>query len=436
MEWWVTLTMLFCLLLAILATGMPVAFAFMVTNFVGIIIFAGWGQLDMLVRNGVDLISSGSLLPVTTFTMMGMILSHSGLGKEIIDAIDKWLGRLPGRLSLLAVVAGTIIGALSGVSMAVSSILCTTVAPTMMEKGYSKDMTIGPVMVGALIDTLIPPSTIVVVYGVIAQVSIGKLLIAIIMPGILLASLCMIYIIIRAIMRPEVAPRYEVHVTTREKIAGLQFVLPVGFIFMMALGLIFLGVATPNEASALGALGCFIVVAIYRRLTWDVCKKTILDGVRVSVMVFFICMTASVYSNLLSYSGAVAGASAAIVQANMSKTVILFLMIFIVLILGMFTEGFSIMLMTVPVFMPFVRLYGVDPLWFSVLYLVAIVIGNITPPFGLILYVTQALLRGMGVTMRDVFKAAVPYVVIALISMLFLCAFPEIILWLPRLMKG
>lgn len=436
MEWWVSLSMMLGLLLLMLTTGMPVAFAFMVTNFIGIVIFAGWGQLDMLVRNGVDLISSGSLTPIIPFTLMGLILSHSGVGWQIVEAIEKWIGGIPGRLSLLAILSGTIIGALSGVSMAVAAILCTTIAPAMMKRGYSNEMTIGPILVGSLIDNLIPPSSIAILMGVVAQVSIGRLLFGIVGPGLLLSLLCIIYIIVRAGMRPDLAPKYQVFIPVREKIVGLRHIVPVGFIFMAVMGLIFFGVATPSESAALGALSCFIVVAGYRKLTWDVCKKTMLDTVKICVMIYLIVMTASIYSNLLSYSGALPGATAALTAANIPKAVVLALMILAVLIMGTFTEAVSIMMVTMPVFMPVVHHYGIDPVWFCSLMIVAVAIGGITPPYGLILFVVQALLKEKGVTMGDVFRASIPYIAIAVFSLLILCVFPIIILWLPQLMRG
>ncbi|GAG99364.1 unnamed protein product, partial [marine sediment metagenome] len=257
--------------------GLPVAFGFLVVAFIGIFILSGEPGLEKLTSSFVRSVASFSLLPLPLFVLMGEVMFHSGIAPKMMYALDSWLGRLPGRLALLAVGSGTLLATLTGNNMASVAIMGSVLIPDMEKRGYKKPMTLGPILGSGGLAILIPPSGLAVLVGAIGEVSIGKILIGIIIPGLLLALLYAAYIIVRCWLQPSMALPYEVsHVSLRDKMVDtVKYILPLGFIIFMVVGVIFLGVATPTEAAASGAFGTFILAAIYKRLNWQTVKKAL-----------------------------------------------------------------------------------------------------------------------------------------------------------------
>ena len=276
MEWYTIMSLLFGGMVLLLLTGIPIAFAFLIVNMVAAYFFLGGIPGLIGVVTGVfTSITTFTLLPVPFFILMGELIFHSGLGLDAVNVLDKWLGKLRGRLSILAIIMGVIIGALSGSTIATCALLGTILLPDMLKRGYSKNMSLGPLMGVGTVDALIPPNALTVVLASLANIDVGQLLIAGILPGIIMSGLYLVYVIAWAHIRPEEAPLYDVpHIPIKEKLmATLQYLLPLSFIIFMVIGLIFLGVATPTEAAATGTLGSFILALLYRRLTWEVFKK-------------------------------------------------------------------------------------------------------------------------------------------------------------------
>ncbi|MFC2013787.1 TRAP transporter large permease subunit, partial [Chloroflexota bacterium] len=271
MDWPLALLVIFGGLLLIMATGMPVAFGFALINVLGIFFLWGGGAgLRQLTLSVYESLTSFILLPIPLFILMGDVVFHSGIGNVMLDAIDKWMGRIPGRLGILAIAGGTLLSTLTGASVASVAILGSTLVPEMERRGYKKPMSLGPILGSGGLAFMIPPSGLAVWIGAIGMISIGSILIAIILPGILMAFLYGSYIIIRCKLQPNLAPEYAVDLPSMsEKLRSLaKHVLPLGIIIFLVVGVIFIGVATPSEAAATGALGCFCLAAAYRKLNW------------------------------------------------------------------------------------------------------------------------------------------------------------------------
>jgi len=308
--------------------------------------------------------------------------------------------------------------------------------PEMMKRGYSKQMTVGPILGAGALAMVIPPSALAVLLGSLAEVSIGKLLIAALIPGLLLLFLFLLYTIGRCWLNPELAPRYNVDsVSLNQKIIyTIRDLLPMMGIILFALGLIFFGLATPTEAAALGALGVFFLAAIYRRLTWQCIKKSIAGSLKVTVMIFTIIAGSTAFSQLLAFSGVSRGMIKTILSIDASAFAILLIMLGIVIILGFFMEQVSIMMITIPMFMPIVNGLALDPIWFAVLILIALEIGQLTPPVGLGLFVMKGVVPD-NVTMGDIYISAIPFVLCNIVVLAILITLPGIVTWLPNLVR-
>jgi tripartite ATP-independent transporter DctM subunit len=437
MEWWLVLILLFGGMVCLLLTNLPIAFAFLVVNLVAAYFFlGGLAGLVGVVTGAFTSITTFTLLPVPFFILMGELIFHSGLGLNAVNVLDKWLGNLRGRLSLLAIIMGVIIGALSGSTIATCALLGTILLPQMLEKGYSKNMSLGPLMGVGTVDALIPPNALTVVLASLANIDVGQLLIAGIVPGLIMSGLYFLYVLIWVRIFPKEAPMYAVSpVPWKEKVtATVKYLLPLSFIIFMVIGFIFLGVATPTEAAATGTLGSFILALLYRRLTWEVFKKSVMGTVKVTVMIFMIIIVSSTYGEILAFTGAAAGMTSFISNLAIPPMVILIGMLVVVLILGCFMETVAIMMITIPIYMPVVNALGFNPVWFGVMMLIALETGLITPPFGVTLFVMKGV-APPEVTMSDIWKAVTPYVIIDILCIALVLVFPALATVMTSLMS-
>ncbi len=436
MEWWLVLAIIFSSFVLLVATGMPVAFCFLVVTLIGMSFFVGpRAVLLQLSHNSLDILTTFALLPMVLFILMGEVVFHSGIAIEVIDALDQWLGKLPGRLSLLAVLSGTVLSALTGVSMASTAILGSTLVPEMERRGYKKAMSIGPVLGSGGLAIMIPPSGMSILIGVLGEVSIGRILMAIILPGLLMAALYATYIIVRCHIQPSLAPPYTSrHVPIMQKLANTaRYALPVVIIFFFVVGLIFLGVATPSEAAATGTLASFLVAAAYRKLNMEKLKKIISGATTISVMVMVIILSSKVYSQLLAYSGATRELVEFIAGLGLSPLLILVILQIVPLILGMFMGATAVVMLTVPLVMPLVIVTGINPVLYSVTLLLCVEIGTTSPPYGLSLFVMKSV-APPDTTMGDIYRGALPFLGCDLIALIGIIVFPAIALWLPSSM--
>ena len=435
MEWWSSLLIFILLLLIALGSGMPVAFAFMLLNLLGIYIWGGGGQaVGVLVYSALTSLTSFTLVTIPLFVFMGEILAHTGMMREVLDALDKWIGQVPGRLGVLAVSGGTIFGALSGSGMAGVATLGSTLAPEMKRAGYAKEMSIGPILGSGGLALIIPPSIFAIVVGAVAEVSVASLIIACVVPGLMLSVLYAVYIIVRAKIQPDLAPPpAKKNFSFRERCEALIIVLPLGIIIFLVTGIIFFGVATPTEAAALGALGSVVMTGIAGRLSIRAFRDSMLNTVKITGMIFLIVAGSIAFSEFLAFTGGSRGLSALAIKLPLSPLLMIIAMNVVILILGCLIDEFSIVMITIPIFAPIVKAYGFDPIWFCVLVIINLIVGCSTPPFGLFLYVMKAITPEYN--LGEIAIAGAPFFLIAVLLIAIIIAFPQIPLWLPGIMK-
>lgn len=436
MEWWALLIFIVGIFLLLLAVGLPVFLAFTVVDVLGIyFLWGGSAGLGQLIHSIFSSISSFVLLPVPLFVLMGELLFQSGVFVRALDTLDKWMGRLPGRLCILSVGGGTLFSTLSGSSMGTSAMLGSLLLPEMEKRGYHKTIAIGSCMSGALA-MIIPPSALAVIMGSLMEVSIGKLLMSGVIPGLLMASMYIAYIIVRCTLQPSIAPDYVPEkVPWSEKISAfVKHVLPFGTIIFVVTGLIFTGLATPTESAGMGVIATAAVVGAYKRLTYGIIRKSVESTLRITVMMFMILTGSTAFSQILAFTGASRGLVELVVSIPFSDIMIVGVMQLLMIVLGTFMEPVSIMMITFPVYMPIVNAFGFDPIWFGLLTLINMEIGMKTPPFGMVLFVMKGVVPPK-TTMMDIYRSVTPFVTIDMVAMLLIMVFPVIATILPSLMK-
>jgi len=408
----------------------------MFVNVVGVfVLWGGVTGLRQLILSIFQSVTIFTLLPVPLFILMGEVMFHSGMGVNLLDTLDKWMGRLPGRLGLLAVGGGTLFSTLTGASMGSVAMLGSVLVPEMEKRGYKKPMSLGPILGSGGLAIMIPPSSLAVLLGAIGEISIGKILIAIIIPGLLMAALYATYIIGRCWLQPSIAPPYKVSPTPLldKVIAAARYVLPLGFIVFLVVGIIFLGIATPTEAAATGTLGTFILAAAFGKLKWEVVKKSISSTFEITVMILMIITGATAFSQILAYTGASEGLTEFTISLPLAPILIIIAMQIVLLFMGMFMSVVGIMMITLPIFVPVVNALGFSLVWFAVIYLLNMEMATTTPPFGLSLFVMKGVTPPT-TTMGDIYRAALPFLYCDAIAMTLIIAFPALALWLPGLM--
>ncbi len=433
MEWYWALATLIGMVIFFMAMGTPVALTFIITNIIGALIFMGdmaaWSQI---VDNSTSLITRFTLGPVPMFIMMGALFFHTGLAIRVFDGLDVLFGRLPGRLCYLTVAGGSLFSTLTGSSMANTAMLGSLMVPEMQRRGYNKRMSMGPILGTGGLAMIIPPSALGVLLASVANIDVGKLLVAGFIPGFVLAGLYATMIFFQIRFNPSSAPAYDVKmppISERVKLVVTN-ILPMGLVVFMVIGFIILGWSTPTEAAAFGVLGVVILASLFRVLTFGALKASVEATVKVGAMVFFIIMSSTVFSQLLAYSGASAGLLEWATGFEVSKYWVLLLMFIILVSLGMFMDPTSMMLITVPIFFPLAQQLGFDLIWFGLFVLMTFEMAGTTPPFGLLLYVMLGV-APKGTTLYQVASAAFPFLVCDAILIVILVFFPSLALWLP-----
>lgn len=437
MEWWAYAALFFGGISTVLLMGVPVAFAFLMVNVVAIYLFwGGFVGLHQLILSIDSSIATFVLVPVPMFILMGTVMFHSGVAYKLIDVLDQWLGRIAGRLSLLAVGSGAMLATLTGVAMGSVAMLGSTLGPEMQRRGYSKSMTLGPILASGSLAIMIPPSALAVILASLGKISVGGLLIGILLPGLLLAVAYGVYIFVRCTVQPELAPPYDVAPTPigRRSLDTLIYVVPLLSVIVVVIGAMFLGVATPTEAAAVGALLCFLLATAYGKLSWEVAKSAIASATSITVMVLIILTGSAAFGQLLAFTGVTAGITGLALGVDLHPIVILVVMQLVVFFLGMFLEQTSIVMVCVPIFMPIVAGMGWDPIWFGAIMLLNLELATLSPPFGLSLFVMKGIALP-GTRMTDIYLAALPFVAINVAIMAIMIAFPSIVLWLPSLTR-
>ena len=420
----------------LLFVGMPVAISFIAINLIGATLFLGGDAgLQQVARNSVAAAINFSLTPIPLFILMGEVLFHTGLALKVIDGVERLIRQVPGRLAVVAVVAGTIFSAISGSTIATTAMLGSLMLPVMLSRGYNPVLATGPIMAIGAVDMLIPPSALTVLLGSLSGISISKLLIGGVVPGLILSAAFVSYIVVRVLTRPDLAPPTPIESKTGWARYELLFlyVMPLASIFVVVIGAMSAGIATPTESAALGALATMALAAGYRALNLENLIRALRGTVAISGMILFIILGAITFSQILSFSGATQGIVTAILGQGLSTLAILAGMMVLLIFLGIFVDQVSMMLITLPVFMPIVQRLEIDLIWFGVLYLICMQLGLLLPPHGLLLMTMKGVAPPQ-VTMAHIFQAVLPYIAMSIVLLLVIIAFPAIATWLPNLL--
>ncbi|MGB5081330.1 MAG: TRAP transporter large permease subunit [Burkholderiales bacterium] len=420
---------------ALMFLGLPVAFAFLAINIVGAAIyFGGEPGLVQLARNSVQSVTTFALTPIPLFILMGEVLFHTGLAVKVIDGIERLIRQVPGRLAVVAVVAGTVFSAVSGSTIATTAMLGSLMLPLMLARGYHPTIATGPIMAIGAVDMLIPPSALTVLLGSLSGISISKLLVGGILPGLILSLVFVGYIVVRVKLQPRLAPNtpFEEYHGWRRFLPLVQYVLPLVSIFAVVVGAMIAGWATPTECAALGAFATMALALAYRALTAGNLLEALRGTATISGIILFIIVGATTFSQILSFSGASNGLAQLITGFGLPPLAVVAGMMLLLIFLGVFVEQVSMMMITLPIFMPIVQGMGIDLIWFGVMFLICMQLGLLMPPHGLLLMTMKGVAPPQ-VTMVHIYRAVTPFVLISFLVLALVFVAPGVAVWLPNL---
>jgi len=434
-EWYIAGGLALGSILFLMFLSMPVAFAFLLVSFGGMYWLSGISGISQVVANSSVAITHFIFLPIPLFLLMGELFFNAGIAQKVFDAVDMLIGRMRGRLSYVTIFGGTTFAALTGTSMGNTAMLGSLLVPEMTRRGYKKHMSMGPILGVGGLAILIPPSGLAVLLGSLAKIDIGRLLIAGVLPGLVLALLYLILIFITIRFNPDCVPEdTPTHHSLIEKLkVFVTHIVPLSIIIFMVIGLILLGIATPTESAAFGVLGVLIVAFFFGGLSVQAISKSLLGTVKITTMILLIVVASSTFSQLLAFSGATSGMVRAVTSVEFSPVMVIIMMFTILLFMGMFMDQASIMMLTIPIFFPIAATQGFDLIWFGVIMLLALEMSGVTPPFGLNLFVMLGV-APKGTTMAEVAKAGIPYLGCGLLLFVLMVLEPRIALFLPSLM--
>ena len=419
-------------LLFLLLIGLEIAWSVGVIALVGLVFFVNQ-PIDQIAYTMWDSLNSFALTAMPLFILMGSILGNTGVNEKLFSAINKWTGHLPGGLVISVISGNAVFAAMSGSAMAATATFGKIAYPAMAKRGYAPSFALGSIAAGSVLAPLIPPSILLILYGAWQGISIVDLLAAGLVPGIMLTVLLILTAMIMVKINPKLAPP-PVKYTWAERGKALIESLPFVVVIFGVLGAIFGGLMTPTEAGGLGALLSILLTLYYRRLTFKILQQSLLETVRVTSFSLFIMAMATLISHVFNSAGIIPMLKDYVLAMELGKYTILFGFFVMYLVMGMFFDSWSMLFLTFPFVMPIITGVGINPIWWGVIYVMAAEQRTITPPFGLVLFVMKSVVPEH--SMSTVVKGALPYLIPIYINILLLIIFPELVLWLPRLLSG
>lgn len=426
---------LLVLFLVLLATGIPIVFA---AGAIGLIFaFADLGASGlMILQYSVwNTMNGFVLIAIPFFIFMGAVLEHAGIAEDLYESMAEWLGNIRGGLAIGTVFVCTIFAAMSGVIGASIVTMSMVALPVMMEKKYSKNLVMGTIMGSGSLAMLIPPSILFILYGVVAGESIGKLYLGGVVPGIILALCYVLYIFVRCLINPELAPAQKISVPFSRKILGLKKIAGPMMLIIVVLGSMFGGIATASEAASLGACGALILAAIKRKLSIKLLKKSCYVTARATAMVAWIVITAGFISQIFTLSGGMDTIGDFISKSNFSPWTVLIIMQIVIFLAGCLLDDVAIITLLAPLFVSIIKsVTDFDLLWFGVVFNINLQLSLLTPPFGFALFYMRGVAPD-GVDMRDIYRSAVPFIIIQVIVLVLSIIMPSLCTWLPNLIS-
>ena len=422
----------FGLLFFLLACGVWVGFALFMVGFAGLTLFGSLPAGYNMASSVWATVGKWEYVALPMFILMGEILYRSGISEKLFKALVPWLYRLPGGLLLMNIISCTLFAAVSGSSAATTATVGRITLAELDKLGYDRKIAMGSLAGAGTLGFLIPPSLIMIVYAIMAEVSIGKMFMAGILPGLLLASVYASYIIYRGIRNPEIAPRLQESYSWAERFSSIKDLVPTFLLIVLVLGSIYAGVATPTEAAALGVFGATLFAFINRQMNGKILFTCLKSAVKTNCMIMLIVMGAGFLSRVMGFLGIPAALTQAILDMHLSPYLLMLLLGGVYILLGCLLDGFSIVLMTLPIALPMVTAAGFDPIWFGIYLILMVEVSQITPPVGFNLFVIQGLTDE---PVTRIARYALPFFFLMLLTTVILTVFPEIALFLPHLMS-
>jgi C4-dicarboxylate transporter DctM subunit len=423
------------LLLFFIFLGVEIFIALGVAGTLGILLFRGPDALTLAITSCFGQITTFELLALPLFVLMGHVLGKSPIGGDLFNVATRWLSWLPGGLAIASIGACTVFGAVSGVSVAGVAAIGSMAVPQMLNRGYSTRIAAGSVVTAGALAMLIPPSVPFIIYSALTGESVAKLFIGGIVPGLVLATMLSIYVFIRVLISPELAPRSaELKFSWRDRWKSLARIWHTGILIFLVLGSIYLGVATPTEASALGAIGAFLIAGfVYGNMGFKRIVQLIREGMMISVAILLIMGCAKIFGDYLNMVRAPEQVTNFFMSLNLPNLSMVLIIQGLLIIGGMFVDAGSLMIITTPILLPLIKAMGYDPLWYGIVLVINLELAVVTPPVGLNLYTLRSCCPVL--TVEEIIKASFPFLLVQLACLILFSVYPPLSLWLPNLIK-
>ena len=428
--------LMFSSFMVLLFSGLPLVFTLSSLGLIFTYFLWGPNALYMVASATSGVMSEHVYVAIPLFIFMAFILQQSGVAEDLYTAMHHWAGPLRGGLAMGTVAICTLMAAMTGVVATATATMGIIALPAMLKRGYSKDIALGCIAAGGTLGILIPPSVITIVYAQVAEESVGKMFMGSIFPGLLLSTLYMIYIGVRCYFQPHLGPALppDERVSWRKKIACLGSLILPTMLIIMVLGSIYTGMATPTEAAGVGAAGAILCAIIHRRFHWGVIKEACYTTLRLSCMIVWITIAAKIFIYTFTAVGGINLIKEMVIAMPVSRWFVLIGIMLSSMFTGMFLDEIGEILLSVPIFVPIIKSLGFNSLWFGILYLINAQMDYITPPFGYTLFYLKGV-APKGITMGDIYRSVIPFVILQVIGMALCMMFPQIILWLPSMVK-
>jgi tripartite ATP-independent transporter DctM subunit len=432
MEWYLILALAGLALLCLMMLGVPIAFSLGFMALALGYIFVGPRIFFLFSTLAYGKVNSFGLVAVPLFIFMAEIIIVSGAARDAFSTLNKWIGALPAGLAIASQMGCTLFAAVCGASTATTAVVGGMCVPEMLERGYDKRLATGSIAAGGALGVLIPPSILLIIYGIIAETSIGQLFIAGIIPGLLLVAWRVAYFLALAVARPEMAPRGP-GCTWRERFVSLWMIFPLFGLAIFMFGALYTGIVTPSEVAGVGAFAAIVICLCYRRLNWPVMRESLQKTAKTTCFILWILVAASAFGYVFSYLQIPQNLVEWVTGLGVNRYLVIVCINLMLFVLGCVMDPAAIIMVTVPIFAPMIEALGFDLIWFGIMFVVNMELAEITPPLGLNLYVMKAV-APPEVTLNDIIKGAVPFMVLDIVGLAMVIIWPGIVLWLPSLM--
>jgi tripartite ATP-independent transporter DctM subunit len=436
MEWWVLLLVGMFILLSLFMSGLPIFLCFLLINVAGVLLTFGPAGFGLFANSIFETTNSESLTAIALFIVMGEFLFRSGAIDVAFRSCDTLIGRVRGRQYYLSISLTTFIGALAGSAMGVAAMLGRSLYPAMVARGYESKLTIGTILGGASLAPIIPPSVLVIIIGALANTSISALLIAGIIPGFVLSALFLLYVVARIKLNPEVSPADDAaparKATAKDKWLAVWDLTPINLILAVVMGFLMAGICTPSESAALGVAGAIVTAWYYKTLTWKMTWDSFAESMKIAGMVLVIIASATMFSQLVAYTGASAKLASWISTLGLHPLIMLVFMLAFPFVWCMFCDQLALLIVIIPIYDPLLKALNFDPIWFWTLMLLNVTVGGMTPPFGYTMFAFKG--AAPNVPVGQIFSASWPFVWLFVLAIVIVAVFPGLATWLPKVL--